>query len=156
MSKNNQNIEVTKEGLQKLKDELEHLKTVTRYEVIEKLRIARGYGDLSENSEYDEAKNEQSFVEGRIKELEEQIRNAVVVDDVKADEIGIGSYMTVEVNGKQVTYQLVGSAEADIKAGKLSNASPVGEGLMGHKVGDTVAIEVPRGTVTYTILDIHR
>ena len=79
-----------------------------------------------------------------------------MVDDVKADEIGIGSYMTVEVNGKQVTYQLVGSAEADIKAGKLSNASPVGECLMGHKVGDTVAIEVPRGTVTYTILDIHR
>ncbi|MGN0194018.1 MAG: transcription elongation factor GreA [Pseudoramibacter sp.] len=156
MSNKNQNIEVTKEGLQKLKDELEHLKTVTRYEVIEKLRIARGYGDLSENSEYDEAKNEQSFVEGRIKELEEQIRNAKVADDVKADEIGIGSYMTVEVNGKQVTYQLVGSAEADIKAGKLSNASPVGEGLMGHKVGDTVAIEVPRGTVTYTILDIHR
>ena len=111
---------------------------------------------MSENSEYDEAKNEQSFVEGRIKELEEQIRNVKVADDVQTDEIGIGSYMTVETGGRQMTYQLVGSAEADIKAGKLSNASPVGEGLMGHKVGDTVVIEVPRGTVTYTILDIHR
>lgn len=147
---------VTEEGLQKLKDELETLKTKTRYEVIERLRVARSYGDLSENSEYDEAKNEQSFVEGRIKELEYQIRHAKVADEVSSDVIGVGSYMKVRVNGKEKEYQLVGSAEADLKAGKLSNASPVGEGLMGHKVGDVVDIEVPRGTMTYEILDIHR
>ena len=148
--------QISKSGAAKLREELDYLVTVRRAEMAQKLKEARAQGDLSENAEYDEAKNEQSFVEGRIKELEEQIRNVRVADDVQTDEIGIGSYMTVETGGRQMTYQLVGSAEADIKAGKLSNASPVGEGLMGHKVGDTVVIEVPRGTVTYTILDIHR
>jgi transcription elongation factor GreA len=147
---------VTQEGLEKMKAELEALKTVTRYEVIEKLRVARGYGDLSENSEYDEAKNEQSFVEGRIKELEHQIHHVKVVEEVQTDVVGIGSYVKVATAGKSLEYQIVGSAEANIKAGKLSNASPVGEGLMGHQAGDVVDIEVPRGVVTYEILDIHR
>ncbi|WP_329887490.1 transcription elongation factor GreA [Pseudoramibacter faecis] len=147
---------VTQEGLEKMKAELEQLKTVTRYEVIEKLRTARGYGDLSENSEYDEAKNEQSFVEGRIKELEHQIHHVKVVEEVQTDIVGIGSYVKVATAGKNLEYQIVGSAEANIKEGKLSNASPVGEGLMGRQAGDVVEIEVPRGVVTYEILDIHR
>lgn len=147
---------VTQEGLGKMKAELEQLKTVTRYEVIEKLRTARGYGDLSENSEYDEAKNEQSFVEGRIKELEHQIHHVKVVEEVQTDVVGIGSYVKVATAGKNLEYQIVGSAEANIKEGKLSNASPVGEGLMGCQAGDVVEIEVPRGVVTYEILDIHR
>ena len=147
---------VTQEGLEKMKAELEQLKTVTRYEVIEKLRTARGYGDLSENSEYDEAKNEQSFVEGRIKELEHQIHHVKVVEEVQTDVVGIGSYVKVATAGKNLEYQIVGSAEANIKEGKLSNVSPVGEGLMGCQAGDVVEIEVPRGVVTYEILDIHR
>ena len=112
---------VTQEGLEKMKAELEQLKTVTRYEVIEKLRTARGYGDLSENSEYDEAKNEQSFVEGRIKELEHQIHHVKVVEEVQTDVVGIGSYVKVATAGKNLEYQIVGSAEANIKEGKLSN-----------------------------------
>lgn len=155
MANGNEHI-MTEEGLQELKDELEELKTKTRYEVIERLRVARGYGDLSENSEYDEAKNEQSFVEGRIKELEYQIQHAKVITEVSSDVAGVGSYLTVRVGGKEKAYQLVGSTQSNLKEGKLSIASPVGEALIGHKVGDVIDIQVPRGTMTYEIVDIHR
>lgn len=156
----NNELLVTEEGLQELKDELEYLKTVKRYEVANRIEVARGYGDLSENAEYDEAKQEQGFVEGQINRLEQQIKNAVVVknEDISTESVSIGT--TVKLldmdYDEEEEYHIVGSAESNIKEGKLSNVSPVGKGLMGKKVGEEVTIIVPAGEVHYKILDIRR
>ena len=151
---------MTYEGVKKLENELEYLKTVKRKEITEKIKVALGYGDLSENSEYDEAKNEQAFTEGRIIQLENMLKNAVVVDEseISTDIVTVGSIVKVMDFDfdEEVEYSIVGSAEADPMNYKISNESPVGEGLMGKKVGDVVEIEVPGGTTKFEVLGIRR
>lgn len=151
---------MTAEGVKKLEDELEYLKTTKRREITEKIKVALSYGDLSENSEYDEAKNEQAFTEGRIIQLENMLKNAVVVDEseISTDIVTVGSIVKVMDFDfdEEVEYSIVGSAEADPMNFKISNESPVGEGLMGKKVGDVVEIEVPGGTTKFEVLGIRR
>ena len=131
---------MTQAGKQKLEQELEHLKTVVRKEVVERIKIARSFGDLSENSEYDAAKDEQAFVEGRITTIENMIRNARIIseDELSKDAVSLGNSVTfVELpEGDEETYTIVGSAEADPFEGKISNDSPIAKSLLGHKVGD--------------------
>ncbi len=145
---------VTKEGLKKLQDELNELKTVTRVKVGNDLKKARAFGDLSENSEYDEAKNEQAKVEGRIMELEELLKNVEVVEgtDNKKSGIGFGSAVTViDENGNEAEYTIVGTAEANFLENKISNESPVGAALIGKKTGDVVTFDTPGGKRTLKI-----
>ena len=151
---------LTYTGLKKLEDELENLKVVKRKEVAGKIKEAREQGDLSENAEYDAAKDEQRDIEARIEELEKILKNAEVVveDDVDLDTINIGC--TVDVYDKEfaeeIVLQLVGSTEANSLAGKISNESPVGKALIGKKVGDVVAVETQAGVIQYKVLDIKR
>lgn len=151
---------MTYEGVKKLEDELEHLKTVRRKEITEKIKVALSFGDLSENAEYDEAKNEQAFVEGRIVQLENMLKNATVVDEseISTDVVSIGSIVKVKDYefDEEVEYIIVGSAEADPLNNKISNESPVGRGLVGKKVGDVIEIQVPDGVSKYEILGIRR
>lgn len=151
---------MTYEGVKKLEDELEYLKTVKRKEVTEKIKVALGYGDLSENSEYDEAKNEQAFTEGRILQIENMLKNATVVDEseLPKDVVSVGSKVKVKDYDfdEIVEYSIVGSAEADPMNFKLSNESPVGKGLVGKKVGDIVEVVVPDGVSKFEILEIKR
>jgi transcription elongation factor GreA len=140
---------LTPEGLEKLKDELEELQTVRRREVAERIKEAREFGDISENSEYDDAKNEQMMLEQRIARLEERLRSAQVVDakDISTDSVQVGSTVSVkdEKTGKSQKFTIVGSAEANPSEHKLSNESPVGRALIGHKRNDVVSVQVPRG-----------
>ncbi|MBE6048846.1 MAG: transcription elongation factor GreA [Clostridium sp.] len=151
---------MTYEGVKKLEEELEYLKTVKRKEVTEKIKVALGYGDLSENSEYDEAKNEQAFTEGRILQIENMLKNASVVDEseIPAGTVAVGA--TVKVKDydfdEVVEYTIVGSAEADPMNFKISNESPVGKALIGRKIGDVVEATVPDGISKFEILDIRR
>ena len=153
-------VVLTAEGLESLKNELETLKNVTRQEIADKLELARSYGDLSENSEYDEAKNEQAKVEARITEIEAMIKNVKVIDeaDIVVGSVGIGSRVTVlDVEFDETeTYSIVGSAEADPKNGKISDESPVGRALIGHSVDEIVIAETPSGELKYKILEISR
>ena len=151
---------MTYEGIKKLEEELEYLKTVKRKEITEKIKVALGYGDLSENSEYDEAKNDQAFTEGRIIQLENMLKNAVVVDEseIPKDKVSVGSIVKVmdyEFD-EEVEYTIVGSAEADPMNFKISNESPVGSALMGKKVGDVVEVTVPSGVSKFEVLEIRR
>jgi transcription elongation factor GreA len=148
---------LTKAGLKKLEEELEHLKFTKRKEIAERIKQAKAFGDLSENAEYDDAKNEQAFVEGRILQLEQMLRNARVIDNSgPSDAVTVGS--TVRLNdlsaGSEISYMIVGSAEADPMRDRISNESPVGQALIGRKKGETVTIRVPAGTLKYTILEI--
>jgi transcription elongation factor GreA len=140
---------LTREGLQKLTAELEHLETEGRRQVADRIKEARDFGDISENSEYDDAKNEQAQIESRIIQLQERIRSATVVDhdDVSTDVVQVGSTVdfTDEQSGKAQTFTIVGSAEAAPGEGKLSNESPVGKALLGHKLGATVTVHLPKG-----------
>lgn len=147
---------MTEAGKQKLEDELEQLKTVKRKEVVERIKIARGFGDLSENSEYDSAKEEQAFVEGRITTLEGMIRNAVIISEVNTDEVQLGSTVTfIELpDGDEETYSIVGSAEADPLEGLISNDSPIAKGLLGGKEGDQMKITTPGGDMSVKIVAI--
>ncbi|OPJ61062.1 transcription elongation factor GreA [Clostridium oryzae] len=151
---------MTYEGVRKLEDELENLKTVKRKEITEKIKVALGYGDLSENSEYDEAKNEQAFVEGRILQLENMLKNATVVDDadIPTDIVNVGSKVKVKDYefDEEVEYTIVGSAEADALHFKISNESPVGNALIGKTIGDVVEVQVPGGTCKFEILSVTR
>lgn len=149
---------VTKEGLKKLKEELEHLKSVRRKEVAQRLKEAISYGDLSENSEYEEAKNEQAFVEGRILELELKIKSAkIIAENVAAKsgkEISIGSTVTIcrtSGNDAPETYTIVGATEADPFVYKISNESPIGKSLLNRRRGDTVLVLTPSGKLEYEI-----
>lgn len=156
MSKTTQ---LTPAGLEKLKAELENLKTVGRTEIAEKIRIARGYGDLSENSEYDEAKNEQAKIEARIVELEKTLENVTIIDDaVDTDAVTVGVTVTVlDVEyDEELTYRVVGSAEADPINGFISDDSPVGRALLGAKIGDEVVAEAPAGELKFRILSINK
>ena len=140
---------LTAEGLEKLTEELEMLSTVRRREVAERIKEAREFGDIAENSEYDDAKNEQAMLESRIMQLEEKVRSAQVINaaDISTDAVQIGSIVHVkdEKTGKSVKYTIVGSAEANPAEAKLSNESPVGRALLGHKRNDVVSVQVPRG-----------
>jgi transcription elongation factor GreA len=140
---------LTPEGLEKLKDELELLSTERRREVAARIKEAREFGDISENSEYDDAKNEQAMLEAKIAQLQERLRMATVIDstELSTEVVQVGSVVHVkdEKTGKSVKYTIVGSAEAKPEEHKLSNESPVGRALLGHRRGDAVAVQVPRG-----------
>ena len=151
---------LTLEGLKKLEQELEHFKSVKRREVAERIKEAISFGDISENSEYEDAKNEQAMIEGRILTLEKMLRNARVIDenDVHTDVVSIGSVVMlkdVELN-EQIEYTIVGSAEADPGQNKISNESPVGKAILGRKKGSTVDVTVPAGVLKNKIVEIHK
>lgn len=149
---------MTAAGKEKLEQELEMLKTVKRKEVVERIKIARSFGDLSENSEYDSAKEEQAFVEGRITTLENMIRNAKIIEEgeLTTDAVSLGRTVTfVELpDGDEESYTIVGSAEADPFEGKISNDSPIAKSLMGKKVGDEVSVQTPGGEMSVRITSI--
>lgn len=149
---------LTDDGLKKYEQELEELKTVKRKEVADKIKVALSFGDLSENSEYDEAKNDQAKLEARIVELEAMLQNAKVIDekDLSTDTVNVGSRVKVldMEYDEEITYKIVGSAEADPKQGLISDESPLGKQLIGSKIGDTVTIEAPVGEIHFKIVDI--
>ena len=150
---------LTLEGLNKLEKELEYLKTVRRREVAERIKQALECGDINENSEYEDAKNEQGFIEGRILEIEKMLRNVKIIDDHNAipNEVGLGSTVTLldVETGEQLVYMIVGSAEADPSNSRISNESPVGKALLGRKVGDEIEVNVPVGVLRYRIEAIN-
>ncbi len=151
-------IFLTPEGRAKLEAELEQLKTVRRAQVAERIHSAKEEGDIMENSAYDEAKNEQAFVEGRIMTVEQMLKNAVMIDKTRAsDSVGIGSYVTVVERGDDddEMYQIVGSAEADPTRGRISNESPVGRALLGKRVGEEVQVKIPDGLRHLKIMEIR-
>ena len=157
---NAKEILMTKEGLEKLENELEELKVVRRKEVAEKIKQALAFGDLSENSEYDEAKNEQAQVEARIAQIEGMLKVARVVDDanISTDAVSVGTkvkLLDVEFEEEE-EYAIVGSSEADPSQNRLSYESPVGKALLGRKVGEVVEVEGPAGKIQFKILDISR
>ena len=151
---------MTYEGVKKLEDELDYLKTTRRKEVTEKIKVALSFGDLSENSEYDEAKNDQAFLEGRIIQIENMLKNATIVDEseIAKDIVNIGSLVKVKDYefDEEVEFLIVGSAEADPMENKISNESPIGSALMGKKAGAIVEVQVPDGLNKFEILNITR
>jgi transcription elongation factor GreA len=150
------NIQLTKTGFEKLKQELEELKTKTKEEVLKRLNQARSMGDLSENSAYSSAKEELNLVEGRIAELEEILKNAKIVEEVQdKTTVQIGSSVVVEINGKKEKFEIVGEFEADPLNKKLSHTSPIGKALVGKKMGEWVEVEVPAGKIRYKIVEIQ-
>ena len=156
---NQKEILLTRDGKAKLEQELETLKTVKRKEIAEKIKVALSFGDLSENSEYDEAKNEQAIIEAKIKTLETQLQNARIIDDSEIDtqSVSIGVTVKLNVGGvTEVTYKIVLTSDSDPLAGRISDESPVGAALVGKKLGESVSVETPGGIVEYTILDITR
>lgn len=151
---------LTKDGVAKLEAELEELKTVKRREVAEKIKVALSFGDLSENSEYDEAKNEQGIVESRIAEIEATLAHAQVIDadDITTEKVGIGTVVKIldmEMD-EEMEFQIVGTSEANIDKGQMSDESPIGAALMGHKIGEVVDVETPSGMIQFEILDISK
>lgn len=149
---------MTLEGKQKLEDELEEYKMKRRPEVIKRIKIARSYGDLSENSEYESAKDEQAMVESRIAQIENMLQYAEIIDneDVDKDEVSMGRSVTFKElpDEEPETYSIVGESESDPLSGKISNESPMAKGLLGHKIGEEVEIEIPSGTMKVKILDV--
>ncbi len=153
----NKEVILSKEYLEKLEDELEYLKTKRRPEIAEKIKIARSFGDLSENADYDEAKNEQGEVESRIAKVEDMIRNAKTIEvDLDSDEVGVGNTVTVydEEFDETLDYKIVGTAESDPVKGFISNESPVGAALLGKKVNERVEVTTPNGQMYFTIKGI--
>lgn len=151
---------LTVEGLNRLEQELEQLKTVRRREVAERIKQALEFGDISENSEYDDAKNEQAFIEGRILTIEKMLRNARVIDsaDVGDEEVAVGSRVRLRAldSGEEFDFVLVGSAESDPLKNKISNESPVGQAIMGRHTGEVVDVQAPGGIIRYEIKSISR
>lgn len=151
---------LTQDGYNKLEEELEYLKTVKRKEVAERLKVAISFGDLSENAEYDEAKNEQAKLEEQILKLDEKLRKAVIIDEsqIDLDIVMVGSIVKLYDFDfdEEIEYSIVGSAEADPFEGKISNESPVGKALLGARVGEVVEVQVPDGANKFKILDIRR
>ncbi|SER73218.1 transcription elongation factor GreA [Gracilibacillus ureilyticus] len=150
---------MTLEGKEKLEQELQYLKTERRQEVVERIKIARGFGDLSENSEYDAAKDEQAFVESRIAQIENMIRNAVIIenDTENPDMVALGKTITFQElpDGEEESYTIVGSAEADPFEGKISNDSPIAKSLLGHSVGEELTVPTPAGDMEVKILKVE-
>ncbi len=153
-------IMVTAEGYKQLEEELDLLKGEKRKEIAEKIKVARSYGDLSENSEYDDAKNEQAILEARIATIEATLKVAVIIDenDISNETVHVGSVVRLDnvSAGREVTYKITGSNEANPREAKISDESPVGMGLLGHAVGDVVEIETPAGLMTFKILEISK
>ena len=150
-------VYLTRQGKKKLEEELEYLTTVRRKEIAEAIKSAKEEGDLSENSAYDEAKLAQGFLEGRVQTIEAQLRNATIIEGKNghSDKVDIGSFVTVREDGSDSeTYRIVGSAEADPLDGKISNESPIGQALLGAKVGDEVVAETPGGDLVFTVLKV--
>jgi len=158
MTDKNQEL-VTREGLEKLQQELEYLTDVRRREVADRIRQAREFGDISENSEYDDAKNEQGLLERRITDIQRRVRNAKVVDPSQTDanSVDLGTLVTLRPVGKgeERTFQIVGSNESDPTSGKLSHASPVGRAIFKRRVGETVTVATPRGSTEYEIVNVE-
>ena len=156
---NNQVI-LTEEGLKEKQEKLDYLKTIRRAEISEQIKEARAFGDLSENAEYDEAKNEQARVENEIAQLEKLLRNAVVVDDDEIDSSAVNIGTTVRILdmefGEEEEYHIVGSVEADADRKRISNESPVGAALIGKKTGDIAEVITPGGAIQFKIIDIHK
>ena len=156
----NKPVVLSPEGLQQLQEELDYLRNVKRKEVAERLKEARSYGDLSENSEYDDARNEQAFVEGRIAMLENTLRNAVIMeeaeDEAETGKIRLGSTVVLKdlEYGDLLEYTIVGTVEADPAKNKISNESPVGKAIMGRTKGEVVVVEAPAGHIEYEIVDV--
>ena len=154
-----QEIKMSASGLKAMQDELEYLKTVRRKELAEEIKEARSHGDLSENSEYDEAKNTQGLVENRITELEQMVKNAVIIDEseLSVDSVSVGTHVVIRMTGEDETeeYDIVGRTEADPLNGKISDESPVGHALLNKAVGAKTEVLLPTGhTVEYTVLRI--
>lgn len=150
---------LTPEGLRRLEEEFEHLKTAKRREVAERIKTSKEFGDISENAEYEDAKNEQAFIEGRILQLDSMLRNAKVIDnhDAPADTITVGSTVGLRDlgSGEEIAYTIVGSAEADPDRDRISNESPVGRALLGRRAGEVVEVLVPAGKMKYSVLKIR-
>jgi transcription elongation factor GreA len=151
---NNKPVYLTAEGLERLKAELHQLITVDRPRVAQRIHDAKLDGDISENAEYEDAKQEQSFLEGRIATLESQLRNAEVIEAGNGDKVGIGSKVVIKGSDGEETFTIVGAAEAAPREGRISNESPVGAALMGRKKGDTVTVNAPSGSIEYTLVRI--
>lgn len=153
-----QDVVLTHEGLKELQEKLNYLKSVGRKETAEKIKVALSFGDLSENSEYDEAKSEQGKLEAEINELETMISRAKIMDeDIGTELVHLGSVVTIKEagrGGKELTFRITGFAQADPDNGKISDESPVGKALMGHKLGDKITVEAPRGAMNYKITAI--
>lgn len=153
-------IVLTKEGMAKLREELDYLKTEKRKEVSEKIREARSFGDLSENAEYDEAKNEQAEVESRINTIINMLKYARVIDDseITNDVVGLGTTVVIKEVGEddEETYSIVTTTEADPASNKISQDSPVGKALMGHAAGDTVTVETPAGKIDFELISVQK
>lgn len=151
-------VMLTEEGLKRLEEELEVLKGEKRKEIAEKIKVARSYGDLSENSEYDDAKNEQAILEARIADIEASLKNAVLIDesDINNDKVHVGSTVVIKniATDKEMTVRIVGSNESNPKEMKISDESPVGMGLIGKVVDDVAEIETPGGVVAYKVIEI--
>ena len=151
---------VTAEGMRKLEEELQYLSTIRRAEVAEQIAVARGFGDLSENAEYDDAKNEQSRLEAQIMELENTLRTAIVIDEsnISTDRVNIGTTVRIldlELKEEE-EFTIVGTRESDPNSNKISNESPLGAALLGKKKGEKIKVQVPTGTIDVKIIDIHR
>lgn len=151
-------VVVSQEGFNKMQEELEFLKTVKRTEIKLAIKKAREYGDLSENSEYDEAKKEQAEVETRIAQLEENIKYAVILDDknIKTDAVSIGCKVKVKCNERECEYTIVGSTEADPLKSKISDESPIGKALIGMRIGESKVVEIPTGNITVEVVGISK
>ncbi len=153
-------ILITAEGLKQLEEELDILKGEKRKEIAEKIKVARSYGDLSENSEYDDAMNEQAILEAKIANMEATLKYAVIIDEneITNETVHVGSVVKLEniTAGREVTYKITGSNEANPREAKISDESPIGKGLLGHKVGDVVEIETPAGIVGLKVLEISK
>ena len=151
-------VMLTEEGLKRLEEELEVLKGEKRKEIAEKIKVARSYGDLSENSEYDDAKNEQAILEARIADIEASLKNAVLIDEseINNDKVHVGSTVVIKniATDKEMTIRIVGSNESNPKEMKISDESPIGMGLIGKVVDDVAEIETPGGVVAYKVLEI--
>ncbi len=148
---------LTPEGLKKYEEELDHLKNVRRHEIAERIKVAISFGDISENSEYEDAKNEQAFIEGKISDLEKKLSNVKIIhDDADEDEVGIGSTVTLEdvEAGEVFEYTIVGSMEADPSKSRISNESPVGRSILGKKIGSEVEVATPSGALLYRIVNV--
>ncbi len=145
---------ISKQGLEKLKEELDYLKKTKRKEIAERLKRALEQGDLSENAEYQDAKDQQAWTEGRIAELKNKIRSAQIIKKEKNGTITVGSQIKIKNGGREIEYTIVGSQEADPLEGRISNESPIGKAFLGHKQGEKINVQTPEGEIQYKILAI--
>ena len=148
---------LTKEGKEELEKRLEYLKVTKRAEITERIKTAREFGDLSENAEYDAAKNEQAMIEGEILEIETKLKHAVLISATSSGKVSLGSKVDFvdEESGELFTYEIVGTTEADVELGRISNESPIGNALLGRKAGDNISVNVPAGVTSITVKKVN-